>query len=87
MIDEQALQAAIPVGSNLANADLVRAIIEAYEAAKSAEPVAWVSQSHIDFLNEGRKANRPSSAIVHDRPDKEMGWTIALYTHPGAPNV
>lgn len=45
MIDEQALQAAIPVGSNLANADLVRAIIEAYEAARSAgraaHPIKW----------------------------------------------
>ena len=33
-VDEKALEAAIPVGSNFANAHLVRAIIAAYEAAK-----------------------------------------------------
>ena len=33
-VDEKALQAAIPVGSNIADAHLVRAIIAAYEAAK-----------------------------------------------------
>jgi hypothetical protein len=35
-VDEAALLAAIPVGSNFADAHLVRAIIEAYEAAKPA---------------------------------------------------
>lgn len=49
MIDEKALQAAIPVGSNMANADLVRAIIEAYEAARSAEPVGHVEIEHDGF--------------------------------------
>lgn len=45
MIDEKAFQAAIPVGSNIANEYLVRAIIEAYEAAKpAAEAVAWREQ-------------------------------------------
>jgi hypothetical protein len=33
-VDEKALQAAIPVGSNFADPHLVRAIIAAYEAAK-----------------------------------------------------
>jgi len=41
-VDEKALQAAIPVGSNIADAHLVRAIIEAYESAKGgAAPARW----------------------------------------------
>jgi hypothetical protein len=38
-VDEKALQAAIPIGSNIADAHLVRAIIAAYEAAKGAKVV------------------------------------------------
>lgn len=41
-VDEKALQAAIPVGSNFADAHLVRAIIAAYEAAKGGAPAGWV---------------------------------------------
>jgi hypothetical protein len=42
-VDEKALEAAIPVGSNIADAHLVRAIIEAYEAAKGGgAPSGWV---------------------------------------------
>lgn len=67
----------------------IRALVTAYEATRSAEPVAWVSRQHIKFLDEGRKADRPSSATVHDRPNKEMGWNIPLYAHPTpeAPDV
>ena len=39
-VDDKALQAAIPVGSNIADAHLVRAIIEVYEAAKGGGEVA-----------------------------------------------
>ena len=77
MIDERALQAAIPVGSNMANAELVRAIIKAYEAARSAEPVAWrwrpkdgstlwIYDPEIEWLER-----------QGDRIDKQP-----LYTHP-----
>lgn len=38
-VDEKALEAAIPIGSNIADAHLVRAIIAAYEAAKGAKVV------------------------------------------------
>jgi hypothetical protein len=41
-VDEKALEAAIPIGSNIADAHLVRAIIIAYEDAKrEAAPIMW----------------------------------------------
>ena len=43
------------------------------------EPVAWIPQAHLDFLKMGVDGDGPSSAIVHDRPNEEMGWTIPLY--------
>lgn len=56
--------------------------ITAYLSARSAEPVAWVPQSHLDFLAEGRATDSPSNALVHDRPNAEMGWIVPLYAHP-----
>lgn len=102
MIDERALQAAIPVGSNMANAELVRAIIEAYLSA-SAEPVvefrlvkrpvafrvkapADTGWQHLYYRDE-QNAAEAAEQIGVDYEGLYVRDGTPLYTHPGAPNV
>ena len=54
MTGEKGLEAAIPVGSNIANEYMVRAIIEAYDAARSAEPEGW------DLVSDGAADRAPA---------------------------
>lgn len=64
----------------------MRLALEAALRTMQAEPIGWTSQDHIDFLETGRREGRPSSiAVVHDRSNEKMGWTVPVYATPPAP--
>lgn len=56
--------------------------IAALSRLQEGEPVGWATQDGIDFLEDGRKANRLSSLLVHCTPNELMGWTVPVFTTP-----